>query len=161
MPGFGKRMPPSPNSALPPAVIAARSPSSDFGENKLSPSSFGISPLTTTPPNGLQSTWVRASRPCHRTFTLVMVSSPGFVSNRRHWYALFTLAFAAPAGVAPFGSPRRLTRWLMLQKARRQRIAPPPTVCRHTVSESISLPSPGFFSPFPHGTVALSVIQCI
>lgn len=29
----------------------------------------------------------------------------------------------------------------------------PLTVCRHTVSGSVSLPSPGCFSPFPHGTV--------
>ena len=32
-----------------------------------------------------------------------------------------------------------------------------PTACMHTVSGSISLPSPGFFSPFPHGTGSLSV----
>jgi hypothetical protein len=32
-----------------------------------------------------------------------------------------------------------------------------PTACTHTVSGSISLPSPGFFSPFPHGTCSLSV----
>ena len=32
-----------------------------------------------------------------------------------------------------------------------------PTVCRHPVSGSISLPSSGYFSPFPHGTGALSV----
>ena len=31
------------------------------------------------------------------------------------------------------------------------------TSCWFTVSGSISLPLPGFFSPFPHGTVALSV----
>src|SRR3990167_9060961 len=31
------------------------------------------------------------------------------------------------------------------------------TACTHTVSGSISLPSPGFFSPFPHGTCSLSV----
>lgn len=31
------------------------------------------------------------------------------------------------------------------------------TVCKHTVSSSISLPSSGFFSPFPHGTSPLSV----
>jgi hypothetical protein len=37
----------------------------------------------------------------------------------------------------------------------------PPTGCKHTVSDSISLPSPGFFSPFPHGTFPLSVIKCI
>ena len=34
---------------------------------------------------------------------------------------------------------------------------PTPALCRHTVSVSISLPSPGFFSPFPHGTGSLSV----
>ena len=32
-----------------------------------------------------------------------------------------------------------------------------PTACTHAVSGSISLPSPGFFSPFPHGTGSLSV----
>src|ERR1700710_1369248 len=32
-----------------------------------------------------------------------------------------------------------------------------PTVCRHPVSGSISLPSSGCFSPFPHGTCSLSV----
>ena len=34
-----------------------------------------------------------------------------------------------------------------------------PTACMHTVSGSISLPSQGFFSPFPHGTGSLSVSQ--
>src|SRR5271156_3408990 len=34
-----------------------------------------------------------------------------------------------------------------------------PTACMHTVSGSISLPSPGFFSPFPHGTGSLSVAR--
>ena len=33
----------------------------------------------------------------------------------------------------------------------------PPTACRHTVSGTFSLPSQGFFSPFPHGTGSLSV----
>ena len=31
--------------------------------------------------------------------------------------------------------------------------------CTYTVSGSFSLPSPGFFSPFPHGTGSLSVSQ--
>ena len=34
-----------------------------------------------------------------------------------------------------------------------------PTACMHTVSGSISLRSPRFFSPFPHGTSSLSVSQ--
>src|SRR5205085_4226148 len=36
-------------------------------------------------------------------------------------------------------------------------IAHASTACTHTVSGSFSLPSPGFFSPFPHGTCSLSV----
>ena len=32
-----------------------------------------------------------------------------------------------------------------------------PTACRRTVSGTVSLPSPGYFSPFPHGTSSLSV----
>ena len=31
------------------------------------------------------------------------------------------------------------------------------TACKQTVSGTISLPSPGYFSPFPHGTSSLSV----
>ncbi len=34
-----------------------------------------------------------------------------------------------------------------------------PTVCRHPVSGSISLPLSGCFSPFPHGTGSLSVMH--
>ena len=33
------------------------------------------------------------------------------------------------------------------------------TACRHPVSGSISLPSSGCFSPFPHGTCSLSVTE--
>ena len=49
-----------------------------------------------------------------------------------------------------------------MQKARRQAFSgkpehSPSTACRHTVSGTISLPSQGFFSPFPHGTGSLSV----
>ena len=36
-------------------------------------------------------------------------------------------------------------------------LPPAPTACTHPVSGSISLPSTGFFSPFPHGTGSLSV----
>ena len=49
-----------------------------------------------------------------------MVSSPGFVSNMRHLIALFRLGFPAPAAITALSSPRTLTRWLILLKARRQ-----------------------------------------
>src|SRR5688500_1983821 len=49
-----------------------------------------------------------------------------------------------------------------MQKARGQAFPSedrysPPTACRHTVSGTVSLPSQGCFSPFPHGTGSLSV----
>src|SRR3712207_1111864 len=34
-----------------------------------------------------------------------------------------------------------------------------PTVCKHPVSGTVSLPSSGCFSPFPHGTSTLSVAE--
>ncbi len=49
-----------------------------------------------------------------------MVSSPGFVSNMRHSFALFRLGFPAPTAITALSSPRTLTRWLILLKARRQ-----------------------------------------
>ena len=59
-------------------------------------------------------------------------------------------------------SPLRKTSRLIMQKARGQAVPGcpgqrPPTACRHTVSGTISLPSQGCFSPFPHGTGSLSV----
>src|SRR5512140_1860745 len=75
--------------------------------------------------------------------------------------ALFRLAFARVPAVLALTTPHRLTRWLILQKARHQGLAPPLTDCKRTVSESLSLPSPGFFSPFPRGTRALSVVTRI
>jgi hypothetical protein len=51
-----------------------------------------------------------------------------------------------------------------MQKARSQprlirRPAQPPTACKYVVSETLSLPALGYFSPFPHGTRSLSVTQ--
>src|SRR6202011_328466 len=64
-----------------------------FGENQLSPRSVGISPLSTSHPPVLQHWWVRASTTFHSRFTLLMDSSRGFGSHRRHHVvvALFTL----------------------------------------------------------------------
>ena len=59
----------------------AGSPSSDFGENQLSPGSFGISPLPTGHPSPLQRTPVRASTRFYPRFTLPMGRSPGFGST--------------------------------------------------------------------------------
>ena len=119
-----------------------------------------------------------------------MGSSPGFVSTPCHLCALFRLGFPTASAVTALTLRQKVTRRLILQKARRHTLRsqhprrgltsgpharPPegespspsgikrrhsaPTACRHTVSGSISLPSPGIFSPFPHGTCSLSVAR--
>ena len=55
-----------------------------------------------------------------------MGRSPGFVPNPCHSYALFRLAFATAPGVTPLTWRQRLTRWLILQKARGHTLRPPP-----------------------------------
>src|SRR5699024_2102994 len=66
-----------------------------FGENQLSPSSFGISPLPTPHPRTFQRTWDRSSSAFYRTFNLDMGRSHGFGSTTTYSNALFRLAFAA------------------------------------------------------------------
>ena len=46
-----------------------------------------------------------------------------------------------------------------LYKRHAVRSEDPPTACKHTVSGTISLAVSAFFSPFPHGTGSLSVMQ--
>ena len=74
--------------------------------------------------------------------------------------ALFELGFptARPHGLA---SRHSVTRRPIMQKVRGRAVRKhsSSTACRRMVSGSISLPSPGFFSPFPHGTCSLSVVE--
>ncbi len=89
---------------------------------------ISLSPLPTAHPSCFQPTLVRASGRCYPTFTLAMGRSPRFASFPSDW------------------------QHRSLRSGKR-----PPTACRHTVSGTISLPSQGCFSPFPHGTGSLSV----
>ena len=63
--------------------------------------------------------------------------------------------FASPTSVKLAAAYNSLTHYTKGTQSPHFRKAP--TACTHTVSGSISLPSPGFFSPFPHGTCSLSV----
>jgi hypothetical protein len=130
-----------------------------FGENQLSPGLIGLSPRPTVHPSFLQQTSVRASSEFYFTFTLTMGRSPGFGSTDCNSFALLRLGFPAASSLKDLTSLQSVTRRLINQKARHHSIAAALTACRHTVSGSISLPSPGFFSPFPHGTGSLSVIR--
>ena len=94
-------------------------------------------------------------------FTLTMGRSPGFGSTNGNSCALLRLGFPSAPRLKRLTSLPPVTRRLINQKARHYGIAAALTACRHTVSGSLSLPSPGFFSPFPHGTGSLSVIRMI
>src|ERR687897_1332024 len=76
-----------------------------FGENQLSRSLIGLSPLTTGHPPGFQPWWVRSSTRSYPRFNLPMARSLRFGSRARDCHALFGLAFAtaAPHGLT---SPR-------------------------------------------------------
>src|SRR5919198_346942 len=76
-----------------------------FGENQLSPSLIGLSPLPTGHPPGFQPWWVRPSTRSYPRFSLPMGRSLGFGSRARDWIARLGLAFAtaSPEGLT---SPR-------------------------------------------------------
>ena len=114
-----------------------------FGENQLSRSLIGLSPLSTAHPPSFQPRWVRSSTRSYTCFNLAMDRSLRFGSRSCHYNALFRLAFAT---TTPHGLiSRRNTNsqahsskgTLSPQKA--------PTACKHTVSGTISLPSRGTF----------------
>src|SRR5258706_16358042 len=119
-----------------------------FGENQLSPSLLGLSPLSTGHPPSFQPRWVRPSTGSYPRFSLPMDRSLGFGSTARDSIALFRLAFA-PAPHHWLTLPRTVTPWLILQKARHhghvRRHDDALTDCMPTVSGTISLPSRGAF----------------
>src|ERR1700709_667373 len=65
-----------------------------FGENQLSPSLIGLSPLPTAHPLSFQPWWVRSSTRSYPRFNLAMGRSLGFGSRACDSNALFGLAFA-------------------------------------------------------------------
>ncbi len=129
-----------------------------FGEYELFPSLIGLSPLPTGHPKTFQRQRVRSSTMCYHSFNLPMGRSHGFASTTTDSSALLRLAFAAAPDLKSLTLPVKVTRRLIMQKARRHPNGAP-TACRRMVSGSISLPCSGFFSPFPHGTGSLSVSQ--
>ena len=131
-----------------------------FGENQLSRSLIGLSPLSTAHPLGFQPKWVRASTTSYRRFTLAMDRSLRFGSRARDYVALFGLAFAtaSPHGLT---SPRTTN-----SQAHSSKGTPSPHQKWQGSDGLYAIgfryyftPLPGYFSPFPHGTCPLSVIK--
>ncbi len=122
---------------------------------------IGLSPLDTGHPRIFQHSPVRSSTTCYGCFNLPISRSSRFGSNAGNSLALFRLAFAAAPPFLRLTSLPTLTHWLIMQKVHGQAASyfedSPPVACRRKISDSISLPLSGFFSPFPYGTCSLSV----
>src|SRR5215813_10821048 len=114
-----------------------------FGENQLSRSLIGLSPLTTGHPPTFQRWWVRPSTRSYPRFSLPMARSLRFGSRTRDSDALFRLAFATapPHGLT---SPHATNSQAHSSKGTPSP-SRAPTDCKRTVSGTISLPSRGTF----------------
>ena len=150
--------PPAPIQCFTSGSLMRGSPYSDFGENQLSPGSIEISSLPTGHPNILQHERVRASTRHYSRFTLPMGRSLWFRVYVQQLVALLRLAFAAAARVSRLALPLNSNSQGHSPKGTSS-LFQALTVCRHTVSGPLSLPSPGCFSPFPHGTLRYRSIQ--
>ena len=128
-----------------------------FGEYELSPSLIGLSLLPSPHPEAFQRLLVRPSIPCYRDFSLDKGRSLGFASASADYAPYSDSLSLRLRGSCPLTSPTTATRRIIMQKARRHPQKGAPTACRRTVSGSVALLCPRFFSPFPHGTGTLSV----
>ncbi len=90
-----------------------------FGEYELFPSLIGLSPLPTGHPKTFQRQRVRSSTVCYHSFNLPMGRSHGFASTTTDYGALFRLAFATAPHLKCLTLPVKVTRRLIMQKARR------------------------------------------
>jgi hypothetical protein len=135
-----------------------------FGENQLSRSLIGLSPLRTGHPPGFQPWWVRASTRSYPRFTLPMRRSPRFGSTACDSTALFRLAFTT-ATRQPVNLATHRNSQAHSSKGTQSHHTPPEgdvTLLRLVSARFQVLfhdPSPGCFSPFPHGTSPLSVTR--
>ena len=120
-----------------------------FGEYELSPSLISLSPLPTSHPNTFQRIPVQSSISCYRNFNLLMGRSLGFASTPTDYSALLRLAFASAADLKSLTLPVKVTRRIIMQKARRHSTKP----LRPLVSERVQ----GLFHSSIRSTFHLSL----
>ena len=89
-----------------------------FGEYELSPSLISLSPLPSSHPNIFQHIPVQSSISCYRNFNLLKGRSLGFASTPTDYIALLRLAFASAAHLKCLTLPVKVTRRIIMQKAR-------------------------------------------
>ena len=135
-----------------------------FGENQLSRSLIGLSPLPTAHPPGFQPRRVRPSTRSYTCLSLAMGRSPRFGSRTRHCTPSFGLALAT---ATPHGLTSRHATDSQAHSSIGTPPPPPPRTRGGTGSDGSQAPGfrysftplPGYFSPFPHGTHPLSVTR--
>ena len=119
---------------------------------------IGLSPLSTSHLNLFQQVRVRTSSWCYPTFILLMDRSPGFGSSshelKRPIQTRFRCAYTYRLKLA-----RKMKSLTHYTKGTPSPRLGAPTACRLPISGSVSLPLSGCFSPFPHGTCSLSVVE--
>ena len=129
-----------------------------FGENQLSRSLIGLSPLPTAHPLSFQPKWVRASTRSYPRFTLAMGRSLRFGSGPRDSTpSSDSLSLRLPHN--RLTSPRSSNSQAHSSKGT-------PSPIQKMSSDGLYAhgfryyftPRQGYFSPFPHGTCPLSVI---
>src|SRR6516225_8406483 len=135
-----------------------------FGENQLSRSLIGLSPLHTGHPPGFQPWWVRASTRSYPRFTLPMRRSLRFGSTTRDYkrpvQTRFRYGYPSPVNLATHRNSQAHS-----SKGTQSHHAPPggdaalPRLVSTRFQVLFHDPSPGCFSPFPHGTSPLSVTR--
>ena len=149
--------PPRLTSALPPgAGHTAGCTSMHFGENQLSPCSIGISPLPTAHPRLLQQSPVRPFTFCYERCSLAMGGSHGFRSTSGDKRAVHT-RFPSGSGCCCLNRATKSNSSGHTPKGTRspcwQSQPTAFTAWTRSVSGSVSLRLPAYFSPFPPGSV--------
>ena len=100
-------------------VLPQRSPSSDFGENQLSRGLISLSLLLSSHLRIFQHPRVRSFTWCYPGFNLLKSRSPPLRVYCPRLVARFALGFPSPPFQRNLGSPRTITRRLIMQKAGR------------------------------------------
>src|SRR5213083_3019722 len=113
---------PKPFSALPLGVLSQHWPSSDFGENQLSRGLISLSLLLSSHLRIFQHPRVRSFTWCYPGFNLLKSRSPPLRVYCQRLVAHFALGFPSPPFHRNLGSPRTITRRLIMQKAGRHHV---------------------------------------
>ena len=117
---------------------------------------ISLSPLPTAHPKTFQRHLVRSSISFYRNFNLAMGRSPGFASTATYLRPIQT-RFRYGSGAEHLNLHATSNSLAHYAKGTLSPHKEAPTACKHSVSGTLSLPSSGYFSPFPHGTGSLSV----